>query len=90
MTTFKFKKGFFLASKGLYANVVSMLDEKNDLIRFTGTSKVLVEDIYATATVEKLLERLAALHPDQNQKSLEDFLNRFLDDVKKLDFIEHT
>ena len=90
MKTLKFKKGYFLASKGPFANVVNMADEGNELIRFTGTSKDLIEEIYASTTSELLLQKLALLHPEKDKKKLEDFLSTFLNDIDELKFLDRS
>ena len=90
MNKLKFKKGFFLSSKGPFANVVNMVDEGNELIRFTGTSKSLIEDIYASTTDDLLLQKLATLHPEQDKKQLEAFLAKFLNDLTELELLDRT
>lgn len=90
MSSLKLKKGYFLASNGLFANVVNMLEEGNQLFRFSGTSKTLIEEINATCTEEALLHKLTTLHPDLDQQSLKDFLAKFLKDIDELNFIERT
>ncbi len=90
MNSLKFKKGYFLASKGDFANVVNMVDEGNELIRFTGTAKNLIEEIYARTTVELLQQKLSVLHPQQDKKKLDDFLSKFLNDIDELKFLERS
>ena len=90
MKTLKFKKGYFLASKGDFANVVNMVDEGNELIRFTGTAKNLIEEIYASTTLELLQQKLEILHPQQDKKKLDDFLSKFLNDIDELKFLERS
>jgi hypothetical protein len=90
MSLLKLKKGYFVASKGLFANVVNMLEEGNQIIRFSGTSKSLIEEINASCTEEALLRKLSILHPELDQKNLEEFLAKFLKDLDALNFIERT
>ena len=90
MNSLKFNKGYFLASKGAFANVVNMLEDGNELIRFTGTSKSLIEEIYASTTTDLLLQKLAALHPEKDKKMLEDFLSTFLNDLDELKLLQRS
>ncbi len=79
-----FAEGYFLSSKGDIASVVNVLKDDSTIYRFTGTAKKLIEKIYTKTNHQEMLMELAALHPNQDPKANEVFLNKFLSDLKEL------